>query len=94
MRALPQAAATLEMDYQSTLKVGHPQSGPADLQQLGVLHQRWIRESNAFATMLRRHDVPDHRVDFLIQTLAQLGEHLAQVAKQSDCNAARASRDA
>ncbi|MGY4730832.1 hypothetical protein [Burkholderia pyrrocinia] len=93
-RALLQAAATLEMDYQRTLEVGHPQRGPSDLQQLEVMHQRWMRESNAFATRLRGRDVPDRATEFLIQTLTSFGEHLAQVAKRSDCHAGLASRDA
>ncbi|MGY4730714.1 hypothetical protein [Burkholderia pyrrocinia] len=94
LRALLTAAATLKLDYQSTQEIGHPQSGQSDLQQLGVVHQIWTRESDAFATRLRRRDVPDHRVDFLTQTLAQLGEHIAQVAKRSERNTGLARRPA
>ncbi|KVX93519.1 hypothetical protein WL08_25500 [Burkholderia ubonensis] len=54
------------------------------MQPLSILHQRWMRESDAFVTRLRLSDVLDYTADFLSRTLAQVDDRVGQVAKRLD----------
>ena len=83
MAALLVTAATLERSYQEALDADKSPERRLQMNDLNMLHRKWVADLEHFTSVLKRSDVPKKTVDIFVDAFDPMAKRIAQMQNRA-----------